>query len=132
MFDKVIVLYQGRQIYFGPISAAKQYFLDLGFVCADLATTADFLTSLTNPAERKVREGYELRVPRTPEDFERVWMASADRARLMQEIRDTQDRFPNEAEGLLRLRKAREAEKVTGRSVVDQIIHFCRITHMMR
>lgn len=122
MFDKVTLLYEGRQIYFGPINAAKQYFLGLGFNCADLATTADFLTSLTNPAERNVREGYELRVPRTPKSFERVWRASADRARLVQEIRDTQQNFPNEAEALLRLEQARKVEKMTRRCVAHLII----------
>jgi ABC-type multidrug transport system ATPase subunit len=31
MFDKVALLYDGRQIYFGNIIAAKTYFLNLGF-----------------------------------------------------------------------------------------------------
>ena len=113
MFDKVTLLYEGRQIYFGPISAAKQYFVDLGFTCADLATTADFLTSLTNPEERIVREGYELRVPRTPEDFEHMWRASTDRTRLIQELDDSQLKHSNEAEEIARLQQARRAEKTT-------------------
>lgn len=115
LFDKVTLLYEGHQIYFGPINAAKQFFIDIGFICADPVTTPDFLTSLTNPAERNVREGYELRVPQTPEDFERVWRASAGHAQLVQKIKDTQQKFSNEAEGLLRLRQARDAEKMTGR-----------------
>lgn len=33
LFDKVMVLDQGRCIYSGPASAAKQYFENLGFEC---------------------------------------------------------------------------------------------------
>ncbi|KAI9876370.1 MAG: hypothetical protein M1830_006664 [Pleopsidium flavum] len=51
VFDKVTVLYEGRQIYFGRADSAKAYFIRLGFVCPGRATTGDFLTSLTNPAE---------------------------------------------------------------------------------
>lgn len=120
MFDKVTLLYEGRQIYFGPINDAKRFFFDIGFMCTDLASTADFLTSLTNPAERVVREGYELRVPRTPEDFENVWRASADRARLVKEIKDTQQKFSSKAEALLRLQQVRDVEKMTGRHVAAQ------------
>lgn len=32
VFDKAIVLYEGRQIYFGPIGKAKQYFENMGWV----------------------------------------------------------------------------------------------------
>lgn len=39
-------------------------------------TTADFLTSITRPAERRIRPGYEGRVPRTAEDFEASFKAS--------------------------------------------------------
>lgn len=113
------LLYEGRQIYFGPINAAKQFFVDLGFTCSDLATTADFLTSLTNPAERNVREGYELLVPQTPEEFENVWRTSDDRARLMEEIKDTRQMFSNEAEALIKLQQAREVEKMTRRCEPD-------------
>lgn len=109
------LLYEGRQIYFGPINAAKKFFVDIGFMCSDLATTADFLTSLTNPAERNIREGYELRVPQTPEEFEDVWRASDDRARLMEEIKVTQLKFSNEAEASIKLQQARAAEKMTSR-----------------
>ncbi|EEB87302.1 hypothetical protein MPER_15408, partial [Moniliophthora perniciosa FA553] len=66
IFDKVTVLYEGHQIYFGRAEAAKQYFVDMGFECPERQTTADFLTSLTNPAERRARPGFEHKVPRTP------------------------------------------------------------------
>jgi ABC-type multidrug transport system ATPase subunit len=48
MFDKAVVLYEGRQIYFGKTTDAKQYFVNLGFECPARATTPDFLTSMTS------------------------------------------------------------------------------------
>ena len=127
-----MLLYEGRQIYSGPVNAAKQFFIDLGFICADLTRTADFLTSLTNPAERNVRDGYGLRVPQTPEDFEHVWRVSVDRTQLVQEIKDIRPKFSNEVKALQRLQQAREAERTTGRCVADQSFHLYDKAHMMR
>jgi ATP-binding cassette subfamily G (WHITE) protein 2 (PDR) len=78
------VLYEGRQIYFGPVDSATEYFHDLGFVKPDRSTTADFLTSLTNPAERIVRKGFEGQAPRTPDEFAAVWKQSTG-AKLLNE-----------------------------------------------
>jgi ATP-binding cassette subfamily G (WHITE) protein 2 (PDR) len=35
VFDKVIVLYDGEQIYFGPTEDAKKFFVDMGFHCPE-------------------------------------------------------------------------------------------------
>ena len=45
IFDKVVLLYEGRQIYFGRTTEAKEFFLELGYDCPRRQTTADFLTS---------------------------------------------------------------------------------------
>ena len=86
-FDKAIVLYEGRQIYFGSTEAAKAYFEGMGWLCPQRQTTGDFLTSVTNPRERKVREGFEHKVPRTPDDFQAYWKQSPEYAALLDEIR---------------------------------------------
>lgn len=86
VFDKAILLYEGRQIFFGPAVKARGYFEALGFDCPERATTADFLTSMTSPQERQVRPGFEGKVPRTPDDFAARWKASPERAALMKEI----------------------------------------------
>lgn len=44
LFDKVMVLDEGKQIYYGPLKAAKPFMEDIGFLCADGANVADFLT----------------------------------------------------------------------------------------
>ncbi|KAG0222098.1 hypothetical protein BGW42_006899, partial [Actinomortierella wolfii] len=76
LFDKVLLLYDGRCIYFGPANQARQYFIDLGFECPPRQTTADFLTACTDPNERKPRPGFEGRVPRTPKEFEDAYKRS--------------------------------------------------------
>ena len=106
-FDKVVVLYEGREIYFGPCSEAKQYFVDMGWECPRRQTTGDFLTSVTNPSERIVRNGYENRVPRTSEEFEKYWKQSYIRKQLKQEIQDHEIEFPIGGSTLDQFQKSR-------------------------
>ncbi|RFU25670.1 hypothetical protein B7463_g10669, partial [Scytalidium lignicola] len=86
VFNKVMVLYEGREIFFGPTKAAKQYFEEMGWYCPARQTTGDFLTSVTNYKERKPRHGFENRVPRTPQDFQKYWRASKNYKALLEEI----------------------------------------------
>ncbi|KAI8622996.1 multidrug resistance protein CDR1 [Xylariaceae sp. FL1651] len=76
-FDKVLVLAEGRQIYYGPTSAAKEYFENLGFRCPPSANVADFLTSVTVPTEREVLPGFEVTAPKTAKEFELVYKSSS-------------------------------------------------------
>ncbi|KAL0940175.1 ABC multidrug transporter [Colletotrichum truncatum] len=88
LFDKVLVLYKGRQIYFGKTTQAKRYFQRLGFVCPSNQTTPDFLTSMTSPAEREgiIKPGYETKVPQSPDEFAEAWRTSSHRRQLGQEL----------------------------------------------
>lgn len=94
LFHKVIVLYEGREIFFGPTSRAKQYFEEMGWYCPPRQTTGDFLTSLTNPSERQAKEGFENRVPRTAEEFEKYWRESPDFKTLQGEIFTQEEKHP--------------------------------------
>nr|BAD42437.1 ATP binding cassette transporter [Penicillium digitatum] len=94
VFDKVTVLYEGRQIFFGPTTEARKYFEDLGYECPDRQTTADFLTSVTSPSERVVRRGFEGRAPITPDDFAEAWKKSTARAKLLGEIEEYEKNYP--------------------------------------
>ena len=69
LFDKVCVIYEGRMAYYGPTSLAREYFIDMGYQPANRQTTPDFLVAVTDPNARIAREGYENRVPRTPDEF---------------------------------------------------------------
>ena len=86
LFDKATVLYEGRQIYFGPANEAKRYFENQGWHCPQRQTTGDFLTSVTNPQERQARQGMENKLPRTSEDFERYWPQSPEHQTMKEEI----------------------------------------------
>lgn len=92
LFDKTLVIYEGRQIFFGPADKAKAYFINLGFDCPGRQTTPDFLTSMTAPSERVVRPGWENRVPRTPDEFAARWRESREYQLVQNEI----DAYKNE------------------------------------
>jgi ATP-binding cassette subfamily G (WHITE) protein 2 (PDR) len=108
VFDKVVVLYEGRQVYFGPCDEAKEYFIQMGWECPSRQTTGDFLTSVTNPLERKVREGYESIVPRTPKEFERYWKESVHYKALKQEAKAHEEEFPEGGKTLQEYKQSRK------------------------
>ncbi|KAK3995214.1 ABC-2 type transporter-domain-containing protein [Cladorrhinum sp. PSN332] len=85
-FDKVLVLYQGREIFFGPAASASPYFEQMGWCRRPRQTTGDFLTAVTNPSEREVRQGVEGHIPETPEEFEKYWRDSDIYAALQAEM----------------------------------------------
>ncbi|EGC47549.1 ABC transporter [Histoplasma capsulatum var. duboisii H88] len=111
IFDKAMVLYEGRQIYFGKTTHAKKYFIDMGFYCPERQTTGDFLTSMTNPEERLVREGFEAVVPRTPDEFAARWQQSPDRKALLTEIEAYQKEYPLNAQPLDQFNSSLSAQK---------------------
>lgn len=99
VFDKVTVLYEGRQIYFGSAKSAKAFFERQGWECPQRQTTGDFLTSVTNPNERIPRSGMENKVPRTVEEFEEYWRKSPEYAKMQSEISDYEQEYPLEESG---------------------------------
>ena len=76
LFDKVVLIDEGRCLYYGPTEEAAAYFEGLGFKRPPRWTTADFLTSVTDPHERQIHEGYEDRIPRSIEQFEAAYKKS--------------------------------------------------------
>lgn len=111
IFDKVIVLYEGRQIFFGPTTEAQEYFEKLGFECPARQTTADFLTSMTSPQERVVQKGWENKVPRTPDEFALRWKESEERKRLMIEIDEYDKKYSIGGEYLQKFQESRKAQQ---------------------
>lgn len=114
IFNKVVVLYEGRQIYFGPANQAKSFFVNMGYHCPERATTGDFLTSLTSPAERVVREGFESSVPRTPDEFAAAWKRSENRAQLIREIEAFEQEYPVGGEHFQTFQLSRKAQQARG------------------
>ncbi|KAL7918043.1 ABC-2 type transporter domain-containing protein [Trichoderma austrokoningii] len=114
MFDKAVVLYEGRQIFFGRGDEAKQYFIDLGFECPARQTTPDFLTSMTSPIERIVRAGWEGRAPRTPDEFAAAWKNSAQYKALQAEIEEYKQAHPINGPDADAFRASRKAQQAKG------------------
>ncbi|KAH7169574.1 ABC-2 type transporter-domain-containing protein [Fusarium sp. MPI-SDFR-AT-0072] len=65
LFDKVLVLDEGKEVYYGPIKEARPFMESMGFICHQGANVADYLTGVTVPTERSVRPGMENRFPRS-------------------------------------------------------------------
>ncbi|KAH6888187.1 ABC-2 type transporter-domain-containing protein [Thelonectria olida] len=65
LFDKVLVLDEGKQVYYGPMKEARPFMEQMGFICQHGANVADYLTGVTVPTERAIQPGYEDRFPRT-------------------------------------------------------------------
>ncbi|KAK4141380.1 ABC transporter-like protein [Dichotomopilus funicola] len=107
VFDKATVLYDGRQIFFGKARDARGYFERMGWECPARQTTGDFLTAVTNPEERVARAGWEKKVPRTAEEFEKAWLASPEFAELQREMAEFDAEFASgssQGDGLATLR----------------------------
>lgn len=68
-FDKVLVLDEGKQVYYGPRDQAVPFAERLGFLCDPSAYRADFLTGVTVPTERAIAKGYEDRFPRNADEL---------------------------------------------------------------
>lgn len=110
------VLYEGRQIYFGPANEARAYFERLGFECPASQTTPDFLTSMTSPSERRVRKGFENKTPRTSDDFAQLWKNSPERQRLLSAIEEYNKDYPLQGEYRKVFMQLRNQEKSSSQS----------------
>lgn len=77
LFDKVLVLDQGHQVFYGPPSQARAYFEKLGYNALPRQTSADYLTGCTDVNERQFASGRSANdVPSTPEDLEQAYIDS--------------------------------------------------------
>jgi len=93
LFDKVLVIDQGRQVYFGPASEARGYFEALGFTHKPRQTTPDYLTGCTDHWERDFEEGVDpTTMPGTAEDLERIYKSST----TFRKMKDDKDAYKTE------------------------------------
>ncbi|OAL47624.1 ABC-transporter [Pyrenochaeta sp. DS3sAY3a] len=112
IYDKVLLLNEGRQIFFGTLHDAKRFFEEMGFFCHARQTVSEYLISVADPTARVVLEGFEDRVPRTAKDFEDRWRASPDYANLKAAINEHKSATKDGATGELdRFKSVRSSEK---------------------
>ncbi|KAJ3718555.1 ABC-2 type transporter-domain-containing protein [Lentinula raphanica] len=77
LFDKVMVLSEGRQVFYGPPSEARAYFESLGYNALPRQSTADYLTGCTDANERQFAPGRSAAdVPSTPAALENAYLTS--------------------------------------------------------
>ncbi|KAI3687268.1 hypothetical protein L1987_80962 [Smallanthus sonchifolius] len=75
MFDKLVLLSEGSQIYYGPASTALEYFSSIGFSTPVTVNPADFLLDLANGIS-----------PDTMHDYEQGETAEEERKSVRQEL----------------------------------------------
>ncbi|KXJ96277.1 ABC-2 type transporter-domain-containing protein [Microdochium bolleyi] len=126
LFDKVLVLYEGREIFFGRGADAAKYFEKMGWRRHARQTTADFVVGVTSPAHRATRDGFEERIPRTAEDFEKYWRESPYFVELMTEIEALHGEARNRADqSLAEFQESRKLQKMKAmRSRAPETISF--------
>ncbi|KAF4637494.1 hypothetical protein G7Y89_g601 [Cudoniella acicularis] len=110
-FDKITLLYEGHQVFFGNPWDAKDYFVKLGFICAERTTTGNFLTSITNPVARITAEETSARFLRSSRDFADTWDRSKQKQHLLKEIKVYHEKFPVSSTELAQFRTIRRAQK---------------------
>ena len=87
LFDYVTVLYLGRQVYFGPIDQAVDFFYRMGYEKPSRQTTPEFLTAVTDPLARNIRAGFkQSEIPQTADEFEQYWKNSPEYADLVRTV----------------------------------------------
>ncbi|KAL9596515.1 MAG: hypothetical protein Q9219_005736 [cf. Caloplaca sp. 3 TL-2023] len=96
-FDKVLLIDQGYQVFFGRTEDAKTYFEELGFVPTAGSTTAEFLTTVTDPTQRLTRPGSIAENLSGPEQLAAAFRESPHFARLLREISEYEKRSAAEA-----------------------------------
>lgn len=86
-FDKVLVIDDGRQVYFGPANTARAYFEGLGFKEKPRQTTPDFLTGCTDDFEREYAEGRSAAdAPHSAETLAQAFLESKYTTQLNDEM----------------------------------------------
>ncbi|KAJ5192616.1 hypothetical protein N7449_008758 [Penicillium cf. viridicatum] len=84
-FDKVLVLDEGKQIFYGPQQEAVPFMEDLGFMRGFGSNRADFLTGVTVPTERLIAPSYGDKFPRTADDILAVYEGSLIKSKMLAE-----------------------------------------------
>ncbi|KAN0100123.1 ABC-2 type transporter domain containing protein [Tylopilus felleus] len=115
LFDKVLILDKGRQVYFGPASEARAYFENLGYRSLPRQGTPDYLTGCTDPNERQFTDGRsELDTPSTPDALESAFYSSPTCSGLQRSLGEFKRRMESEEKDQEAFRAAVLADKKRG------------------
>ncbi|WYZ41108.1 hypothetical protein EsH8_V_000003 [Colletotrichum jinshuiense] len=84
-FDKVLVLDEGKQMFYGPQKEAVPFMESQGFLRDSGSNRSDFLTGVTVPTERVIAPGFEKTFPRTADEIRAAYDRSAIKTKMMDE-----------------------------------------------
>jgi len=62
LFDKLLLLVDGRPVYFGQLNEAVNYFGTIGFKCEKFYNPADFMMGLILKEELSKKKGKSLKM----------------------------------------------------------------------
>lgn len=111
-FDKVLLIDAGRQVYFGPAKEARPYLISLGYKDLPRQTSADYLTGCTDENERRFADGVDVeKVPKTPEELEKVYRESSIHAAMVKEREEWEEYERKEAKWREEFRRAVSDDK---------------------
>ena len=97
LFDKVMVIDEGKQVYFGPASEARSYFEGLGFAPRPRQTTPDYVTGCTDEFERQYATGRsETNAPHSPNTLLEAFRSSPYQRKIEHEIAEYKANLENE------------------------------------
>ncbi|KAK0545285.1 ATP-binding cassette transporter snq2 [Tilletia horrida] len=122
-FDKVLVIDNGRCVYFGPTNEARAYMISLGFQDLPRQTTADYLSGCTDPNERRLVEDnhrFTASNPPTPETLEQAYKESEIFKREVEQRNKFAAEQEKETAALEEFRQAVRADKHRGVSKKSQ------------
>lgn len=134
-FDKVMVIDQGRQVFFGPTSAARQYFEGLGFLEKPRQTTPDYLTGCTDEFERDYKPGRSPEnAPSSPDSFVEAFNHSIHAENLSKEMAAYREQLEHEKELYedFALAHKEAKRKHTPKSSVYSIPFYLQISALIR
>ena len=92
----------------------------MGFEPAPRQTTANFLTSLTSPAERIVKPGFEDKTPCTAAEFVSAWKQSPEYAALIRDIEVYDETYPIGGPSVAEFTLSRMAQQAP-----HQYVYYC-------
>ncbi|KAH0428499.1 bmr1-like protein [Colletotrichum camelliae] len=99
LFDKVMVIDAGKQVYLGPAKEARAYFEGLGFAPRPRQTTPDYVTGCTDEFEREYIAGRSPEnAPHDPDSLAEAFKTSKFQKQLDSEMEEYKARLTQETE----------------------------------
>ncbi|KAF4811701.1 ABC transporter G family member 11 [Colletotrichum siamense] len=99
LFDKVMVIDAGKQVYLGPTKEARAYFEGLGFAPRPRQTTPDYVTGCTDEFEREYAAGRSPEnAPHDPDSLAEAFKTSKFQKQLDSEMEEYKARLAQETE----------------------------------